>query len=1191
MGHDQSHSTHNTKRIPGPGRVLDRVGGTGQPAWRSVEEVADSSEFRDFLEREFPAGASELLDSTRRDFLKYMGAGLALAGAATIPGCRRPDFKIMPYSKDVPEEIIPGKPLYYATSMPLPGGGAEGLLIETHEGRPTKIEGNPLHPNNRGKSSVWAQASILTMYDPDRLKHPVFHDATKGPQTATWADFSIWLEREQLLERLDASEGAGVAFVVEKKSSLTRDFVRDRLLARWQRAQWFAYDPADAEDVQAGSIAAFGAPYREVLSLAEARVIVSLDRDFLNTSCSTEPGAMTNAREFAATRRPMSSNEPMSRLYVVESAFSMTGAQADHRLALPPSRVAAAAVLLGRAIAARLDNRLTGPLKAALAGVTVPDEGAIDPKFIEVAAEDLVEHADRHQGVLVLAGPTLPAPVHAVVHALNTALGAVGRTIGYAPITPQSDEASRSANALRLLAGAIDRETIHTLICLGANPVYDAPGELNFADKFRRLKVTITLSVEASETAAASTWALNAAHWLEAWGDTVSVDGTIAPIQPMIAPLFEPAMSDIEFLAMLARDAGLTEASAGGKSPRPSGYACLRACWRAKGVIAGDFDAGFRRALHDGVVAGSRARVGRAADAGTVLANAARALGSLQLAAAPTQESMDVVFQTGILGAGRFSNNPWMQELPAFGTRVVWDNPVLVSPATAKRMGVMPQPYTRKEPKARVATVAVGGRGVDMPVWILPGMPDNTMIVTLGYGRRGSGLVGDGVGFDANPIRPLSGVLAARGGHLSPTSKRYFVASTQNHWSMQSRTSIVRQVDKPYFDKYAAKPVKFLKDEIYGIHESKLNLAEKLGELAHTPPNISAYDNPYNAGPGDPDPTKIVPDPLGRPRPPVYAQRPQWAMSIDQSTCTGCGACIIACQSENNIPTVGKREVAKGREMHWIRVDRYFTGSDWTNPEEMVHQPVGCVQCENAPCETVCPVNATVHDREGLNVMAYNRCIGTRYCSNNCPYKVRRFNFFDWGQRKVNGSYVGESTFGRPRNVNFIPPSLRQKMDEVTRMQKNPDVTIRGRGVMEKCNYCLQRINEARFETKLQNLPNIPDGFFQTACQQSCPSEAIVFGDMLDPSSRVHAARETHRSYLLLGYLNVRPRTTHMLRVRNPHPALRAAVDPLEGHHGPGHDDDSHNKGHGFIDPRRRDEDGGYALSLPVLGGPIGVHA
>jgi len=489
-----------------------------------------------------------------------------------------------------------------------------------------------------------------------------------------------------------------------------------------------------------------------------------------------------------------------------------------------------------------------------------------------------------------------------------------------------------------------------------------------------------------------------------------------------------------------------------------------------------------------------------------------------------------------------------------------------------------------------MARLSVGGRSVEVPVWVMPGLADGVVQVMLGYGRRVGGAVAAGVGVDVYPIRTTESMHWARGATLARIRGRYEIASTQNHWSLEGRDAIVRQLDKPAWDKHSAKGVKPKPDKIYGSigpwgeDPQELNVAEKLGELSHTPSNIGIYVNPMNATRTDPDfEAREFNRALNRDMPPAFAQGPQWGMTIDMSTCTGCGVCTVACSAENNIPVVGKREVAKGRAMTWIRVDRYFTGDDLNSPEQMLHQPVACVHCENAPCEVVCPVNATVHGPEGTNDMVYNRCIGTRYCSNNCPYKVRRFNFFDYGQARFNGGWVAEEETGfRPKNINFIPPRLREQVNEISKMRMNPDVTVRSRGVMEKCTYCIQRINRAKFEMKLQRADRIPDGFVQSACQQACPTGAITFGDILDESSRVTKERSQQRSYLLLGYLNTRPRTSHMLRVNNPNPRLREPVDPLDY----GHADAS---GASFFQPRKRDEDRGYAMSLRILG--QGAHA
>lgn len=1149
----------------------------GKRAWRSLDEYADSGEFRDFLEREFPAGASELLQSSRRGFMQLMGASLALAGAAVLPGCRRPDHRILTYSKNVPEEIIPGKPLFYATAMPLPGGGAEGLIVETHEGRPTKVEGNPLHPVNQGRSSIWAQASVLDLYDPDRLKYPTFFNPARGRLEATLEDFKGWWAEHG--KKIDAAKGKGVAIIVDKKSSPTRDRLKRALVGpqgKWPEAAWVAYDGCENGAALEGGRIAFGRPVREQLSLVHAKVVVSLDRDFLNNAGgAVEPFALAHAREFAAARKVNTTRDGMNRLYVVESGMSITGAQADHRLRLAPSRIAAFALALA------------GKLGVGGAGAA----SDVDQKFLDAVADDL---SANKGACVVVAGPTLPAEIHALVHAINAALGNVGKTVTYRALG--EDEGANSAAGLGALAARMDRGEIETLIVLHANPVYDAPGELGFAGKFAKVRNTVTLSVEQTETAEASTWALNGAHYLEAWGDLRAADGTLSVVQPMIAPLYSkaedssgpavPVFSELEFLAFLGGEA------------KPEGYSLVRATWR--GVLGGDFEKQWARTLHDG-----RSPVAGAPESAPVLelGRVVEAVSGFAPAGGPSRESLEVVFDVGFVGDGRFANNPWLQELPHAATRVCWDNPALMSPKTAAALGLSPRYfkesdpsriYTKEQyPKARIAEIAIGERKAKCAVWICPGMADDTVIVMLGYGRRHCGLVGNGVGFDVNGLRDASGSRVARGARAADAREDWYeVSSTQNHWSLEGRTEIVRQVDLAAWRKHGDE-VEVMKDSIYGRTKHPVNFAEMLGELSHTPPNVSIYSNPFNAGPQDPDQRAVPPTykNFRRENKPDYASRPQYGMTIDLSTCTGCGACTVACQAENNIPVAGKIEVAKGREMQWIRVDRYYVGDDVNEPEEMLHQPVACVHCENAPCETVCPVNATVHGPEGINYQVYNRCIGTRYCANNCPYKVRRFNFFEFGISKFNGEYYGEKTIdsltlGRLKNINLIPPRLRKKVDEISRMQRNPDVTVRMRGVMEKCTYCIQRINAARVETKLQGMTNIPDGFFQAACEQACPSNAITFGDILDEASRVSRERASGRSYLLLGYLNTRPRTSYLLRVRNPNPKLREPVaDPPGLHHH--HHDHSRRGGAGpvaFYDRRKRREDGGYAMSLSVLG-------
>ncbi|MCC5821989.1 MAG: TAT-variant-translocated molybdopterin oxidoreductase [Planctomycetes bacterium] len=1177
---DQCPSTKGKIEIPESPAELAKL--SGRPVWRSAEEFSGDPSFKDFVEREFPGGASLLEESSRRSFMKVMGASLALAGAATLPACRRPDRKILTYSRDVPEEKIPGKAMYYATALALPGGGAEGLLAETHMGRPTKIEGNPQHPNNRGKSSAFAQACVLDLYDPDRLKFPVFDNPTRGKLAATWDDFKYWARDH--FDAMDADRGERLAFIADKQTSPTRDRMRDEILARWPRARWIAWNPAEKRGGVEGTRLAFGAPHRVRYRFDRAARVLSINSDFTGEG----PDQLYHARTFASTRKVRHANDEMSRLYMFESMPTGTGSMADHRFRLSPGRMP----LLIAAIARELGMDVqAGPVPG------------IEAEHIRAIAEDL--RSNRGRSVLV-PDESLPGAAFAMAMAINAHLGAMDEIVELFPMDEES--ASDPVAGLTGLVGEMNAGRVGTVVVLGANPVYDAPGSLGFADAFARVPMRITLSVGQSETASASTWSLNGAHTLEAWGDVVSTDGTLSVVQPMIAPLFEPAMSQIELLAQLLSRNG---------AANPDGYALVTRTWARRDGVDVDserFKSGWRRALHDGLMSGSTARPaqGRLRQAEVV-----RAFGELRPTPAPGNEAMEVEFYTVRFNDGRSANNAWLQELPEIASTVVWDNPIYLSPHTARGMGLLPEhtrldefnPYIKQQmPQARMATLSLGGRSIDVPVWILPGMADHVIGIKLGYGRTVCGLVGDGAGFNTYDIKPAD--MTAMGARLERTGSTYTIASTQNHWSLaprsegtakEQRDTIVRAMDKKWWDKHGSRPFN-LPDRIYGTDISRLNAAEMIGELDHTPPNISAYDNPFNRSPADPDKTDLRPNRalLGRKEPPAYARGPQWGMSIDMNACTGCAVCTVACQAENNIPVVGKSEVAKGREMTWIRVDRYFVGENLNEPDEMLMQPIACVHCENAPCEVVCPVNATIHGPEGTNNMAYNRCIGTRYCANNCPYKVRRFNFFDYAVTKFRGGldpkYVTQGvagafdgTIGQDRtfNQNFIPPRLRKKLDEIQKMQYNPNVTVRSRGVMEKCSYCIQRVNAARQEVKVKGLwtdPDqtgpIPDGYFQAACQQACPTGAISFGDILDPHSQVSKDRESGRTYMLLGYLNTRPRTTHMMKVRNPNEAIRVydAYDPIKkgGDHGA--------EASAFVDSEKRLADQGYTMSLRVLG-------
>lgn len=1240
MSMDQCHSTVDERPVVKPRSVSHaQVGTTGKKYWRSLDDAADAPQFREFLEREFPTGASQLLESSRRTFLKIMGASVALAGAATLPGCRRPDHKIYAFSKSVPEDAIPGKALYFATSLPLHNGAVEGVIVECVDGRPIKIEGNPLHPSNAGKSSAFAQASILDLYDPDRLKDPVYtalagDEATKA---RSWDDFAAWVA----LQSPKWGAGEKLAIVVDKRRSQSRDAIKAKLLTKYPKARWVAYDPVQSDEVVQGSVIALGSPHREVLNLEKADVVVSFERDFLHN----DPDAVRNSRGWASKRRVMTTRDWMSRVYVAESHYTVTGSKADHRVRMSSTAIPALAVSLAKKLVSG-GLKLPGALSGALDAVSVPTGVSIDDKLVSAMADDLMKDVagrPRAPGTtLIVAGPTQPAPVHALVFALNSALGNVGignvgtgnagATVSYIPMS--EDEASSSVKAISELAKSLNDGTIDTLVCVGVNPAFDSPGDTGFAKAMTKAQSRITASYDTSETIAGSTWQLPLAHTLESWGDSEAHDGSRAPIQPMIAPIFG-AKSDLEILAMIAGDA------------KADGHAIVQAALAGQLGKGADVEKNWRRALFNGVLPSQPAKANVKDGMGE---RVAQSLKGMSFAMPPTSDAPEVVFTLGAAGDGRFAGNAWMQERPDPITKVVWDNVALVSETLGEKYGLRQDPESVEKRHAKLITILVNGQSVTMPAWVFPGVAENTVVVALGYGRTHASRAAIEAGFNAYPISGVAGASRFVAGkatiaRVTESPRTYQIVSSQNHGSMEGR-ALVRELDLVAWKKFGDDPYGDVHDrehadlDPYG-KKRNLNLAERLGELSHTPANVNIYENPQRgtvnentvAGKG----AHTSSAGMNKDRLPDFASSPQWGMSIDLTTCTGCSSCVVACQSENNIPVVGKIEVNKHREMHWIRVDRYFssdkgntdgTGDFGVDPDGVMHQPVACVHCENAPCETVCPVNATVHGPEGINYMAYNRCIGTRYCANNCPYKVRRFNFFDYGTKQFKGDYIGrevlETVGADPKNVNLIPPRLRERVSEVAKMRTNPNVTVRSRGVMEKCSYCVQRINEARIEVKLKNLEAIPDGMFQSACQQACPTDAIVFGDLSDTStkypmpggesrvgSRVSQMARHQRTYALLGYLNTRPRTTHMLAVRNPNPALvsddRKHAWDHPFHHGGGGHDDHHGHDHGghdhdrstpakdahggekhsrrglLIDPLKRVADTGYKVSLGIL--------
>ena len=1021
-----------------------RLEGTrGREYWRSLEALAETPEFKLFLHREFPEKASEWLDPIgRRGFLKLMGASLALAGVSACT--RQPDEQIIPYVRQ-PEDLVPGTPLFYATAMPLSGSGL-GLLVETHEGRPTKIEGNPDHPASQGATDLFAQAAILDLYDPDRSQ-----TLTNLGEIRPFGAF-IGAMRT-VLNAQQAKQGSGIRLLTETVASPTLAAQIDELLTRYPQAKWIQWEPAGRHHAREGSRLAFGDYVDAQYAIDEADVILSIDADFLCTG----PAGVRHARAFASRRRIDGDAARMNRLYAIESTPTNTGTKADHRLPLRPSEIEAVA-------------------RAVAAGLGVPGITGNPPRAAAAWVAPLVKDLQAHRGrSLVLAGDAQPPVVHALAHAMNQALGNVGATVVYTQ-TAEARPIDQFA-ALADLVGEMNAGTVDLLVILGTNPVYSAPPDLEFADALQKVPLRAHLGLYEDETAAWCQWHIPEAHFLEAWSDVRAPDGTVTIVQPVIAPLYQ-GKSAHEVIAALsdrperpayelvreywAKQSGLSTQS---PTPPPAPPAAKQdpAKPAAPAPIApaptrmmSPFDEAWRKWLHDGSIP-KTAFPSRSVSVRAEFAQAAGGDGGSGAATRPaaTADGVDVIFQTDpSVYDGRFANNGWLQELPKSLTKLTWDNAALISPATALRLRVE---------SGDLVDVVHDDRTLRIPIWIAPGHAPDCLTLHLGYGRTRAGRVGNRTGFDVNVLRISGSPFILTGVRVSRIGARYTLACTQDHWSLEGR-NLVRVATKEQFEK----------DPTFA---KKRELVPESG--------ISLYPEFKYEG---------------------YA----WGMTIDQNVCTGCNACVVACQAENNVPVVGKAQVLNGREMHWLRVDRYYTGD--IEAPDTYHQPMPCQQCENAPCEVVCPVAATAHSDEGLNDMVYNRCVGTRYCSNNCPYKVRRFNFLlyqDW-----------------------TTPSLK--------LLRNPDVTVRSRGVMEKCTYCVQRINQAR-AAAIREERRIQDGEILTACQSACPTEAIVFGDINDPASRIARQKANPLNYALLAELNTKPRTTYFAIVRNPNPELEPA--------------------------------------------------
>ncbi len=1141
------------------------------------------------------AGEAEPLDDdpvaaglNRRQFLALSAA----VGAAALAGCRRPDLQILPFSATPDDQIghlSPGRPTFYATAFPRPGG-ALPVLVESHDGRPTKVEGHPLHPASGGGTDVFAQASVFDLYSPDRVMSDKCPGVLEKGTPRRWDDFDR-LART-LAQTFADSRGKGLAVLTDQAPAPSLRLIRDHMKQVLPQAMWHTYEPTDTHEALKGAEIAFGQKLVACYDFTRLDRVLALDCDFLGTG----PDAVRYARAFATRRTVERPADHMNRLYVVESTYTVTGTMADHRLRLPASRIGDYLLAVARQLKASHGASFARVL------VNLPDPGTAFPEtWVKAVAHDLAENGPRSA---VIVGPRQPAWVHALAHAVNEALGSslahtTQRKDGEAVLTLEAPAAVTfrppppevTEPGLSELVAALAAGTVRTLVIVGGNPVLDAPADLAFRRVLEKVPTKIRLGLFHDHTSEACDWHLPLAHYLESWGDTETSDGTLCCVQPLIAPLnggkpatasdLEPpprgGRTAFEVLALLTAFPNPDDGKPVGSfaAAQKAAHAALRKVFSLRsGLSPSDpgFDREFDRYKQLGFLPAEKASGPRPAAAPTVdAARLAAALANYSPAPAPTAEALELTFHPSYaLFDGRFALNPWLQELPDPITKLVWDNAALISPKTAAEFGLT---------TGDVVRLTAHGNAVEIPVFVLPGQADFS--VALPFGQSGEmriAHVPNGGGTNVFPLRVTAAPHTATGATLTRTGRRAELVVTQEHGVIPEGRDIVRDVSVATLaavthghDHHGSHGHDHGQDHDHGAKSGEGH-GPKIGIAPDGHVTADDLKKQFQAGYGNPQQgpapagQKQQRFPLDLARPELLDSPFQWGMVIDLSVCTGCSVCLIACQAENNIPVVGRDEVKRNRELHWIRIDRYFSSNGETADAEptVVSQPVACVHCEAAPCEQVCPVNAALHSNEGLNLQVYNRCIGTRYCANACPYKVRRFNWFDFNKRPLDELRAPTpfATGGASLRENLLPESLR--------MQKNPDVTVRMRGVMEKCTYCVQRIERGKAGAKIaaakaawgsdgnspapyrkpadpraagydlddQGRVIVPDGVIVTACQAACPTRAITFGNLRDPNSAVSRAKRRAGEYLLLGELNTKPRTSYLPRVRNPNPEM-----------------------------------------------------
>jgi MoCo/4Fe-4S cofactor protein with predicted Tat translocation signal len=1049
--------------------------------FKSYAELAQTDEYVRWRDDEFP-DREGLLDIDRRDFMKLSAAGMALAGLA---GCRPLEQKkAVPFVRSA-EDRAAGREYFYATTLTRSGCGL-GVLVEQHEGRPTKIEGNPNHPSSLGATDVWAQAEILNLYDPNRSQL-----VRENGETSSWDAF--YDAFRTLLK--SAPDGEGVRVLTPPITSPSEAAAIQTFLAARPKAVWHQWSPLSADSAHVGAQLLFGKAADAVYDLSNAKIVVSLDADFLLTM----PGSVRYARDWA-NRRRVRRAEPgpgaeINRLYTIESSYTITGASADHRLSAKPTDIEN----IARALYAKLVGSASAPVLTGGAAA-----------FVDALVKDL---AANNGAAIVIPGDEQSPAVHALAQAINARLSAPGRTVRY--IEPGQVRPESGVASLKELVDAASAGQVKALVILGGNPVYDAPADFKLAELMlasvgdkEKIPLRVHLSAYEDETSELCHWHLPQSHALESWGDARAHDGTVSLIQPLIQPLYDTRTS-LEVLAQLA--------------DRPAlGRDLVRSVYTSMAEPA------WQQALEVGTLPGTARTALTLTPKGDVLS---------LIGPAPASAAIEVNFRPDpTLLDGSFAPNAWLQELPRPITTIVWDNAAIISPATAMAIKLMPAYGTSDAVNIaqysgrQKLKVTIDGQSVSVPVWILPGQPNGVVTLYLGGGRARGGGIAEGVGFDVYPVRLSSG-LGHASAQVEPTGEMWEVVYTQPHHLMRSEfeESANRDIVRSSrLDLYRSKSGEIFEKVEHHDFTDAAGEHHEAEKPEGAPDEVVAdwYRQDWKYETQDPSRKNDANKEGYSSLYPEFSRKGynQWAMSIDLTTCIGCNACTIACQAENNIPVVGKDMVGRGREMHWIRMDHYFETPDISDPDavESHFLPIPCMQCEKAPCEPVCPVAATIHSHEGLNQMVYNRCIGTRYCSNNCPYKVRRFNFLKWTQADALGA----------KGLDFYREGTPLKM------LANPDVSVRGRGVMEKCTYCVQRINEVRIDAKKEGR-EIQDGEIVTACQQVCPTSAIVFGDLNNPDSKVSRLKAETHDYGLLTDLNTRPRTTYLARIKNPNSALK----------------------------------------------------